>query len=157
MCGATHLLTPSQHSAAQRSAGQGRAEGLLHCLGFVGWMCVQLASGHSDTAGWTPISATNHAQSVLERNPKAVAIGSGTVIAEGLKIGGGEGASAGPSTPAAGAGAAAAAVSAAASAVAPAGGISSLKRTIVGKHCKIGAGCKLSGSILMDHVTVEDG
>jgi translation initiation factor eIF-2B subunit gamma len=36
-------------------------------------------------------------------------------------------------------------------------GESSLKRCIVGKHCKIGDRCRLQACVLMDHVHVEDG
>lgn len=34
---------------------------------------------------------------------------------------------------------------------------SSLKRSVVGRHCKIGKSVKIANSIIMDHVTIEDG
>lgn len=33
----------------------------------------------------------------------------------------------------------------------------SVKRSIVGKHCKIGDKCKIANSVIMDYVTVLDG
>jgi NDP-sugar pyrophosphorylase family protein len=33
----------------------------------------------------------------------------------------------------------------------------SVKRSVIGKHCKIGVDVKIADSIIMDHVTIEDG
>ncbi len=32
----------------------------------------------------------------------------------------------------------------------------SLKKSVIGAHCNIGAGSKLNGCVVMDHVTIGD-
>ena len=36
-------------------------------------------------------------------------------------------------------------------------GVSSVKHTIIGKHCKIGEKVKLVNSVIMDHCIIGDG